>query len=137
MSKIKIAIALLFIAILPTIVLSNDNLFIQSKIAIIQNNCTEKIDADAIIEKEFSNTNFEINTKDNSISINTIADENHLQSNKYFKYTVESANKITLTDTEKQKNINATLLYENNLPVLIFKDHDDDCFSYKIYFNNK
>ncbi|MEZ4880302.1 MAG: hypothetical protein R2801_09085 [Chitinophagales bacterium] len=138
MSKIKIAIAFLFIGIIPIITLGeNNNLYTQSKIVIIQDKCSEKIDADIKIEKEFSNTNFEINTNDNSISIITTADENHLQSNRNFRYTKESTNKIVLTDIEKQNSINATLLYENNLPVLVLKDHDDDCFSYKIYFKNK
>lgn len=110
---------------------NNDNAIYTSTLVDLEiSTCTETINKTAIIEKEFADTKFSLDVQKNQI----IIDRKNQSDSKIIEYVL-SNNKLIFKDQEEYGKLEAYVTMVNNLPVLKFKDHSDDCFFFVINFS--
>lgn len=95
----------------------------------------ESIACNQIINKdekiiEFSNTQFSLDLKKNILFITELNKEN----SKVIEFSLNNS-KLIFKDQEEYGKLEAYLLIINDLPVLKFKDHSDDCFFFLVNFS--
>lgn len=109
---------------------TSSEFFKSTKIDIETSNCTEEIDKNAIIEKEFADTKFTLDTKKKQI----IVEYKNQSDSKVIEYKLNNT-KLIFKDQEEYGKSEAYITMVNNSPVLKFKDHSDDCFFYVVNFS--
>lgn len=110
----------------------NSKIYANFTIGIDQATCSESINEKEIIAKEFSNTSFKLDLKSNFLSI-SYPNGDDLKTKKA-SFSIGDNKKLSFNDQEKYGKLEAYLIFENELPVIKFKDHSDDCFFYVLKF---
>ena len=105
----------------------NKTTFTSKSITITDITCTSPINENEIIEKEFSNTIFTIDLAKNELIRNI---NGNLKS---YTFKIENG-KIIFTNCESCNKSDMSIIYKDGSPILKFKDHSDDCFSFTIIF---
>jgi hypothetical protein len=101
--------------------------FTSKSITITDITCTSPINENEIIEKEFSNTIFTIDLAKNELIRNINGNL------KNYTFKIENG-KIIFINCEPCNKSDMTITYKDGSPILKFKDHSDDCFSFTIIF---
>jgi len=109
---------------------SNNILYSKSKIDLELTSCNLDIDKNEIIQKEFLKTKFQLDLNKNLLYVNEEIKEN----SKIIEFSLNNS-KMIFKDQEEYGKLEAYLTIVNNLPVLKFKDHDDDCFFFLVNFS--
>lgn len=109
---------------------SNNILYSKSKIDLELTSCNLDIDKNEIIQKEFLKTKFQLDLNKNLLYVNEEIKEN----SKIIEFSLNNS-KMIFKDQEEYGKLEAYLTIVNNLPVLKFKDYDDDCFFFLVNFS--